>query len=75
VSFCFLACAISVMLNGNTMQSDEGRVPQRGAIVNCASLNSQMSIAGSVAYTTSKHAVMGITKTVFGPLPLSSPCY
>jgi NAD(P)-dependent dehydrogenase (short-subunit alcohol dehydrogenase family) len=49
--------------------SEEGRVPQRGAIVNCASLNSQMSIAGSIAYTTSKHVVMGITKTVSSLLP------
>lgn len=41
---------------------EEGRVEQKGSIVNCASVNSLMSIAGSSAYTASKHAVMGITK-------------
>jgi NAD(P)-dependent dehydrogenase (short-subunit alcohol dehydrogenase family) len=41
---------------------EDGRVDQKGSIVNCASVNSLMSIAGSSAYTASKHAVMGITK-------------
>ena len=41
---------------------EEGRVEQKGSIVNCASVNSTMSIAGTSAYTASKHAVMGITK-------------
>lgn len=41
---------------------EPGRVPQNGSIVNCASVNSLMSLAGSSAYTASKHAVMGITK-------------
>lgn len=40
------------------------RVPQRGAIVNFASVNSVMSGAATGAYTASKHAVHGLTKTV-----------
>ncbi|KAH0829697.1 Levodione reductase [Fonsecaea pedrosoi] len=39
------------------------RVPQRGAIVNFASVNSIMSGSTTVAYTASKHAVYGMTKT------------
>ncbi|KAF2022381.1 NAD(P)-binding protein [Aaosphaeria arxii CBS 175.79] len=35
---------------------------QRGSIVNCASVNSLMSMQGAAAYTASKHAVHGITK-------------
>ena len=42
---------------------EEGRVEQKGSIINCASINSLMSIGGSSAYTASKHAVVGITKT------------
>ncbi|KAF1850172.1 NAD(P)-binding protein [Cucurbitaria berberidis CBS 394.84] len=41
---------------------EEGRVPQQGSIVNCASVNSLFSVAGTVAYTASKHACHGITK-------------
>jgi NAD(P)-dependent dehydrogenase (short-subunit alcohol dehydrogenase family) len=37
---------------------------QRGAIVNCASVNSLQSMAGTGAYTASKHGCHGITKTV-----------
>jgi NAD(P)-dependent dehydrogenase (short-subunit alcohol dehydrogenase family) len=37
---------------------------QRGSIVNCASVNSVMTMQSSAAYTASKHAVHGITKTV-----------
>lgn len=42
---------------------EDGRVPQMGAIVNCASVNSLMSIQGSGCYTAGKHAVHGMTKT------------
>ncbi|KAL3474466.1 oxidoreductase [Aspergillus californicus] len=41
---------------------EAGRVPQRGSIVNCASVNSIMASAYSAAYTASKHAVAGLTK-------------
>jgi len=47
---------------------------QRGSIVNCASVNATMTIQGSGAYTASKHAVHGITKTVrsfLGPIGFS----
>jgi NAD(P)-dependent dehydrogenase (short-subunit alcohol dehydrogenase family) len=44
--------------------SEDGRGSQKGAIVNCASVNSSMSGQGTVPYTTSKHAVIGITKAV-----------
>ncbi|KAK3116648.1 hypothetical protein LTR53_002762 [Teratosphaeriaceae sp. CCFEE 6253] len=39
-----------------------GRVPQRGSIVNAASVNSILSGAGSSGYTAAKHAVVGMTK-------------
>jgi NAD(P)-dependent dehydrogenase (short-subunit alcohol dehydrogenase family) len=42
---------------------ESGRVAQRGSIVNCASVNSLQTIPNSAAYTASKHAVAGITKT------------
>lgn len=41
---------------------EEGRIPQRGSIINCASVNSLLSLPGSSAYTASKHASHGITK-------------
>ncbi|KAF2638616.1 NAD(P)-binding protein [Massarina eburnea CBS 473.64] len=41
---------------------EDGRVAQRGSIVNCASVNSQMAMTGTTAYTASKHACLGITK-------------
>lgn len=41
---------------------EPGRVPQQGSIVNCASVNSLMAMAGMAAYTASKHACHGITK-------------
>ena len=34
----------------------------RGAIVNIASANSFAGLPGKMAYTVSKHAVMGLTK-------------
>ncbi|KAH7336074.1 hypothetical protein BKA65DRAFT_402711, partial [Rhexocercosporidium sp. MPI-PUGE-AT-0058] len=45
------------------MMNEEGRVEQRGSIVNCASINSGMALPGTLPYTTSKHAVLGITRT------------
>ncbi|OCK73173.1 NAD(P)-binding protein [Lepidopterella palustris CBS 459.81] len=42
---------------------EEGRLPQRGSIVNCASVNSLQSMRRTVGYTASKHAVYGMTKT------------
>lgn len=42
---------------------ETGRVEQRGAIVNCASVNSIQGGAGTTGYTASKHAVLGMTKS------------
>jgi len=51
------------MMKQSSLEVEEGRVPQKGAIVNCASINSIMAVPGGVGYTTAKHAVNGITKT------------
>ncbi|RFU33264.1 hypothetical protein B7463_g3057, partial [Scytalidium lignicola] len=47
-----------VLLN----RSEPGRFIQTGSIINCASVNSLQSMAGTATYTASKHAVVGITK-------------
>ena len=56
------------MMTQSSIEVEEGRPPQQGAIVNCASINSMFSLPGTVAYTASKHAVNGITKAVSTPL-------
>lgn len=50
------------MMKQSSIDVEEGRVPQSGSIVNCASVNSVQANVGSAAYTASKHAVVGITK-------------
>ena len=50
------------MIKQDSIDVEEGRVAQRGSIVNCASVNSIMSGAGTSGYTASKHAVLGMTK-------------
>ena len=52
------------MMTQSSIEVEEGRPPQQGAIVNCASINSMFAISGTAAYTASKHAVNGITKAV-----------
>lgn len=42
---------------------EAGRVPQTGSIVNCASVNSLQTMPTAAAYTASKHACAGLTKT------------
>ena len=42
---------------------DGKRDAGRGSIVNIGSANSYAALPGKVAYVTSKHAVMGITKS------------
>lgn len=42
---------------------EEGRIEQRGSIVNCASVNSILGGAGTTGYTSAKHAVLGMTKS------------
>ncbi|KAF2117374.1 hypothetical protein BDV96DRAFT_490266 [Lophiotrema nucula] len=51
------------MMKQSSIDVEDGRVEQRGSIVNCASVNSLMAIPTASAYTTSKHACHGITKT------------
>lgn len=50
------------MIKQDSIDVEGGRVPQRGSIVNCASVNSIQAGAGSSGYTASKHAVLGMTK-------------
>jgi len=50
------------MMKQDSIEVEAGRVPQKGSIVNCASVNSVQSMAGTGIYTASKHAVAGITK-------------
>ena len=47
-----------------TNSSEQGRVPQQGSIVNCASVNSIMAGPGTTGYSAAKHSVNGITKAV-----------
>ena len=47
-----------------TMKSRNGtRDIGRGSIINVGSANSYVALPGKVAYVSSKHAMMGITKT------------
>jgi len=50
------------MLKQDSIEVEEGRPPQRGSIVNCASVNSIQAGAGTTGYTAAKHAVAGLTK-------------
>ena len=51
------------MMKQESIEVEAGRVPQRGAIVNAASVNSSQTMAGATAYSVSKHGVAAITKT------------
>ena len=46
----------------DTKFREEGRPPQQGSIVNCASVNSIMAGPATSGYSAAKHAVNGITK-------------
>ncbi|KAK3056930.1 hypothetical protein LTR09_001968 [Extremus antarcticus] len=50
------------MIKQNSVEVEEGRPPQQGSIVNCASVNSIMCGPGTTGYSAAKHSVMGITK-------------
>ncbi|KIW33468.1 uncharacterized protein PV07_00318 [Cladophialophora immunda] len=50
------------MAGQESIEVEPGRPLQRGAIVNCCSVNSMLSMPGTGGYTASKHAVLGITK-------------
>ncbi|EMF14484.1 NAD(P)-binding protein [Sphaerulina musiva SO2202] len=51
------------MMQQNSVDVEEGRVPQLGSIVNAASVMSIQGSAGTGAYTAAKHGVVGITKS------------
>ncbi len=63
-SFFSVRAEINAMLKQEPKQPLGGRRPaQRGAIVNLASVASYKSLPHSVSYVTSKHAVVGLTKS------------
>lgn len=56
----------SILMRGqpeiHVSASNPNRGATRGAIVNIASANSLVAVAGLLPYTTSKHAALGLTK-------------
>lgn len=63
-TFHVLRAAAQVMLAQERIRSAvDGRALQRGSIVNFGSIQAVVGIAASTAYTTSKHAVLGLTRT------------
>jgi len=63
-TFFVLRAATRVMLQQDPILSNiDGRSLQRGAIVNFSSIQGLVGIELSTAYTTSKHGVLGLTRT------------
>ncbi|RMZ91359.1 hypothetical protein DV736_g1389, partial [Chaetothyriales sp. CBS 134916] len=63
-TFFVLRAAARVMLGQEPIRSSiDGRPLQRGSIVNFSSIQGLVGIELSTAYTTSKHAVLGLTRT------------
>ncbi|KAF2092762.1 3-oxoacyl-reductase [Rhizodiscina lignyota] len=63
-TFYVLRAAAKVMLKQDPIKSAiDGRELQRGSIVNFASVAGLTGIPTSTAYTASKHAVIGLTRT------------
>lgn len=63
-TFFVLRAAAKIMLEQSRLKSTvDGREIQRGSIVNFASIAGVTGIGLSTAYTASKHAVIGLTKT------------
>lgn len=63
-TFFVLRAAAKIMLDQEPIKSTiDGRDLQRGSIVNFASVAGLTGISLSTAYTCSKHAVIGLTKT------------
>lgn len=57
---------INIMVNQepSTYENHRGkRILGRGCIVNLGSVNSYVAVPGMLSYTTSKHAVIGLTKS------------
>ncbi|KAE8155027.1 hypothetical protein BDV25DRAFT_170345 [Aspergillus avenaceus] len=63
-TFFVLRAAAKIMLAQAPLSSAiDGRVLCRGSIVNFSSIQGYAGIAGSAAYTASKHGVIGLTRT------------
>lgn len=63
-TFFVLRAAAQIMLKQEPIRSSiDGRPLQRGSIVNFSSIQGLVGITLSTAYTTSKHAVLGLTRT------------
>ncbi|KAK4078816.1 short-chain dehydrogenase reductase family [Purpureocillium lilacinum] len=63
-TFFVLRAAANVMLRQRPIMSDiDGRPLQRGSIINFASIQGVVGIELSAAYTATKHAVIGLTRT------------
>lgn len=63
-TFYVLRAAAAVMLKQDPILSAiDGRPLQRGSIVNFSSIQGVVGITLSTAYTTAKHAVIGLTRT------------
>ncbi|KAJ6110544.1 hypothetical protein N7486_002779 [Penicillium sp. IBT 16267x] len=63
-TFFVLRAAARIMLKQEPILSSiDGRPLQRGSIINFSSIQGVVGIPLSTAYTTSKHAVIGLTKT------------
>jgi NAD(P)-dependent dehydrogenase (short-subunit alcohol dehydrogenase family) len=63
-SFFVLRAAAKIMLKQDPILSViDGRPLQRGSIVNFGSIQGVVGITLSTAYTTSKHAIIGLTRT------------
>lgn len=63
-SFFVLRAAAQIMLQQEPILSSiDGRPVQRGSIVNFSSIQGVVGITLSTAYTASKHAIMGLTRT------------
>lgn len=63
-TFFVLRAAAEIMLKQEPIISTvDGRPLQRGSIVNFSSIQGVVGITLSTAYTTSKHAIIGLTRT------------
>ena len=63
-TFYILRAAAKIMLKQEPIRSViDGRPLQRGSIVNFSSIQGLVGIPLSTAYTTTKHAVIGLTRT------------
>ncbi|KAJ4993698.1 short-chain dehydrogenase reductase family [Stagonosporopsis vannaccii] len=63
-TFYVLRAAAAIMLEQEPIRSSiNGRPLQRGSIINFSSIQGVVGITLSTAYTTAKHAIIGLTRT------------